>query len=118
MDYDVGRPVGNEQEGRSQVVSTDVMDTIEWIKPSLIRIFTTSDKAVAFEPVGPEDEEQADQETDYCNHVFYKENNGFVILNSWFTDALLQKVGYVKIYPEKTIATSVETYEGLSDQEF
>ncbi|HKZ41712.1 MAG TPA: hypothetical protein VJ044_12160, partial [Candidatus Hodarchaeales archaeon] len=118
MDYYLARPFGNEQEGRSQVVSTDVMDTIEWIMPSLIRIFTSSDKAVSFEPYGPEDEAQAEQETDYTNYVFYKENNGFLILYSWFKDALLLKNGYVKLYPEEYSKSTVETYENLSDEEF
>lgn len=118
MDYYLGQPFGNEQEGRSQVVSTDVQDTIEWIMPTLIRIFTASDKAVVFEPFGPEDEEQAEQETDYTNYVFYKENSGFLIFYSWFKDALLLKNGYVKIYPEEYTKSSVETYKGLSDQEF
>src|SRR5882762_2736145 len=57
LDYYNGRPFGNEVEGESQVISTDVADTIEGILPSLLRIFTASDDAVRFDPNGPEDEE-------------------------------------------------------------
>ena len=71
LDRYFGRAYGNEQEGHSQVVSTDVAETIEWIMPSLMRIFTTSEEAVRFDPQGPEDEKQSRQETDYCNYIFY-----------------------------------------------
>jgi hypothetical protein len=39
LEYYLGKPFGNEQEGRSQVVSTDVSDTVESLMPSLMRIF-------------------------------------------------------------------------------
>lgn len=64
------RPYGNEEEGRSAVVASDVFDAVEGMLPDLIEVFTSSDKAVAFEPVGPEDEESAEQVTNACNYVF------------------------------------------------
>ena len=39
MKYYLGEPFGNEIEGRSEIVTTDVRDTIEYIMPSLMRIF-------------------------------------------------------------------------------
>src|SRR5882672_1756380 len=65
--YYLGEPLGNEQEGRSKVVSTDVADVVEWILPSLLKIFTAGDDVVRFEPTGPEDEEVAKQATEYVN---------------------------------------------------
>lgn len=118
MDYFLGQPYGNESEGRSQVVSRDVAETILWIMPSLLRIFTQSDKAVEFEPQGPKDEEQAAQETDYCNYLFYRKNDGFLILYSWFFDALLQKNGVVKVYCEDKEENTREEYEGLTQDEY
>lgn len=118
MEYYLGEPFGNEEEGRSQVVSRDVADTIEWIKPSLLKTFAASDQAVRFDPEGPEDEEQSEQETDYCNYVFYKENEGFLILYTWINDALLQKNGIVKVYWDEKEETTREAYKGLDDDEF
>jgi hypothetical protein len=57
--------------------------------PSLMDIFAGSDEVVRFEPVGPEDEAAAQQETDYVNHVFMQQNPGFMILYSFIKDALL-----------------------------
>jgi hypothetical protein len=88
LDYYLGEPFGNEIEGRSQVVSTDVADTIEWILPSLLRIFTASDEVVRFEPRGPEDEAAAQQATDYVNWIFNADNPGFLILYTLFKGVL------------------------------
>lgn len=118
LEYYLGEPFGNEVDGRSQVVSTDVQDTIEWILPDLIEMFAASDEAVRFEPVSAEDEAAAEQETDYINHIFYQKNNGFLTLYTWFKDALLQKNGYVKSFWEVTEKKTREAYENLDDAQF
>jgi hypothetical protein len=100
MDYYLGdmRKHMPAQEGRSRAVSTDVADTIEGLMPNLMDIFAGSDEVVRFEPVGPEDEAAAAQETDYVNHVFMQQNPGFMVLYSFIKDALLSKVGIVKVW--------------------
>lgn len=115
IDYYLGEPFGNEQEGRSQVVSYDVQDTIESALPQLLKVFVSGDKVVQFEPKGPEDQDAADQETDYINHIVMDKNDGFKIFYVWFKDALLSKNGYVKVYYEEQDEVEEETYEGLSD---
>ena len=40
MQYYYGQPYGNEVEGRSQVVTTEVKDAVEGILPSLMAIFS------------------------------------------------------------------------------
>lgn len=100
MEYYLGKPFGNEIADRSQVVSTDVADTVEWVLPSLMKIFTSGDNVVTAEPVGAEDEESAEQATEYANFVFMKANPGFEILYTMFKDALLQKTGVAKVYWE------------------
>ena len=117
IEYYYGEPFGNEEEGQSQVVSTDVQETIEWIMPSLMRIFTSTNKAVMFEPTDPNDEDAAKQETDMVNHAFYKENNGFLIMYSFVKDALLMKNGIVKFWWDDSEEKSKETYTGLTDNE-
>src|SRR5215470_13205795 len=93
MEQDMPAP-----EGRSRAVSTDVADTIEGLMPSLMDIFCSGDEVVRFEPVGPEDVAAAEQETDYVNHVFMQQNPGFLVLYSFIKDALLSKVGVVKVW--------------------
>lgn len=110
LDYYFGRPFGNEIDGRSSVVSTDVRDTIEWIMPSLIRIFCSGDRVVEFEPQGPEDVTMARLATDYVNFIWNRDNRGFLNFYTWFKDALLSKNGVLKIWWEEKRETRRERY--------
>mgnify|MGYP003148041396 CR=1 FL=1 len=118
MEYYYGLPFGNEVEGRSQFVDSTVQDTIEWIKPSLMRVFASGDEMVKFNPHGPEDVKMAEQATDYVNYVFTKDNPGWEILYSWFTDALLSKNGIVKVWWDEYDEVQREEYQGLDEFEF
>jgi hypothetical protein len=82
------QPYGNEEDGMPSVITSDVQDTVEWILPALLKIFTSTDKAVSFEPTTAADVDGAEQATDTCNYVFYKQNNGFLILYTAIKDAL------------------------------
>ena len=84
-------PYGDEEEGRSSFVTSEVLDTIEWVRPALLKIFVGGDQAVTFEPTGPEDVAGAEQASDACNYVFFKQNNGFLIAYTAITDALMLK---------------------------
>lgn len=115
INFYLGLPFGNEVEGRSQVVSYDVQDTIESALPQLLKVFVAGDKVVTFDPKGPEDQDAADQETDYVNHVVMEKNEGFNIFYVWFKDALLSKNGYVKVYTETEDEMEEVEYSGLTD---
>ncbi len=115
--YYLGEKFGNEQEGRSQVVSTDVADTIEWILPHLVRIFASGENTVSFEPTGREDIEVAEQATHFVNHIWNQDNDGFLNFYTWFKDALLSKNGFVKIWWDDHFDLVRETYEGLTKEE-
>ena len=117
MDYYLGEPFGNEQPDRSQVVSTEVSDTIEHIMPSLMRIFTQSEEYVRFAPHGPEDVAVAEQASDYCNWVINNDNRGFEIMHNWFKDALILKTGVVKFYWDEKTDIETEEYADLNDEE-
>lgn len=84
-------PYGDEEEGRSSFVTSEVLDTVEWVRPALLKIFVGGDQAVSFEPTGPEDVAGAEQASDACNYVFFKQNNGFLIAYTAITDALMLK---------------------------
>lgn len=115
IDYYLGEPFGNEVEGRSQVVSMDVQDTIEAALPQLLKVFVSGDRVVQFEPKGPEDQDAAEQETDYINHVVMEKNDGYKVFYVWMKDALLSKNGYVKVYYEQEQEVEEEDYSGLTD---
>ena len=117
LDYYMGEPFGNEIDGRSKVVSTEVADVIEMMMPSLMKIFTASGEFVRFAPRGPEDVEAAAQATDYVNFILSNDNNGFVTIHNVMKDALLFKLGVVKSYYDETENVTEENYEALSEDE-
>lgn len=117
IEYYLGDPFGNEVEGRSQVVSYDVQDTIESALPQLIKVFVSGDQVVRFDPKGPEDQEAAEQETDYINHVVMEKNPGFEIFYVWIKDALLSKNSYIKVWYEEYEEYEEENYQGLTEEQ-
>lgn len=106
-----------QPEGRSQVVDWTVFETIQWMLPSLMRIFASGDDVVEFEPFGPEDEEAAEQESKFLNHLVTQKNNWFLTCLTWFQDALLTKNAYCMAFIEERKRTEVETYEGQSEDQ-
>lgn len=116
--YYLGKPYGNEIEGRSQVVTTEVRDAIEGQLPALLEIFAASDEIVKFEAENANDEAEAQQKTDYANYVFWRQNNGFLTLYCGIKDALMVKNCFTKVYWENYEENTKETYEGLTDDEF
>ena len=118
LKYYLGEPLGNEVKGRSAVVSQDILEVIESMLPSLMRMFTQSDKMVNFEPQQAEDVKYAEQITDYCNFIFNRDNNGFEILHSMFKTALLQKNGFCKVYWKTSKEQKKEKYEHLDETQY
>lgn len=116
LKYYMGDKLGNEQDGRSQVVSTDVSDTVESILPSLMRIFAGSDRVVSIEPHGEEDVEAANVAEEWANYVLFRQNPGYELLYTWFKDALLAKNGVVKCYWRDDKEYSSQKFAGLSDE--
>jgi len=116
--YYNGEPFGNEEEGRSQVVMTEVRDVILAMMPSLLRVFTASEAPVEFAPRTSAKVAEAEQATDYVNYVFMNDNPGFTILHSAFKDALKSKLGVFKWHTATTTAVVEEQYTGLSEAAF
>ncbi len=110
-------PYGNEIEGKSQIVTGEVAEAVDGALPQLIRVFTSNEDAVQFEPVNQGDEPFAKQASEMANWVFYKQNDGFLIMHNWFKDALMQKVGIVKAYWQSNKDTTKEKYKNLTEDE-
>jgi hypothetical protein len=89
-------PYGNEVDGRSSIVTTDMQDAIEWIMPSLMRIFAGTQAAVTITGVGPEDEPKARAVSALIYYQLQKKNPFFEIVYSWFKNALRFKTSIVK----------------------
>ena len=108
-----GDPYGDETDGQSTVVSMDVRDSVLGLLPDLLRIYTSGDTVVSYEPESANTVEMAQAATDYANYVFSRDNDGFAILHSTFKDALIRKTGFVKFWWDEAIRVTTEHYSGL-----
>ena len=106
-----------EEDGRSKVVATKVRDTVRAIKPSLMRVFLSTDRAVEYVPSGPKDVNFSELATKYMQYKF-NELGGYRIINDAFHDALVKKVGIVKAYWDTYTDQEIYEYHDLNDQEY
>lgn len=112
----VMKDVPNET-GRSSAVSRDLADTMGWVLPGIMRVYTASEHMAVAEPIGPEDVDGAAQATDGINYVFWKDNDGYRIVYNATWDSLLGGDGIVKTWRDNTPKEEVSTHSGLNDDE-
>lgn len=110
LDYFYGEPLGDEQDGRSKFVMTEVHDVVEGVMPDLMDIFQGGDKVVEVHPQGPEDIEAAEQATELLNHTWNIDNPGYDIAHDWIKDGLIQRNGFIRVDWDKREKTTVETF--------
>jgi hypothetical protein len=116
-DYYFGRPFGDEEEGRSKVVSTDLRDTVLSMIPSLMRIFLGPEKSVEFRGRSKEDARIAAQQTDYINYVIREDNSAFLTFNAVFKDALIRRLGVVKWFWDEFYRVEESQLTGLTPED-
>ena len=110
-------PYGNEVAGRSKFVTSDVADTIEWILPTLMQLFTGGTEVATVLPQGPEDEEGAKAMTKKVNFDFMQQQNGYIVLHDWLKAALMYKYSAVKFWWEEGIEKVRAEWEGLTEEQ-
>ena len=116
-EYYRAAPFGDEEDGRSQIVLSEVRDTIQSILPSLMRIFTSGQRVVEYMPRTAEDVKTAEQASDAVNFVFSEMNPGFRVLLSAFKDALLKKTGIVTWWAEDDTRVTQRNFSGMTEDE-
>jgi hypothetical protein len=115
--YD-GRPLGNEEDGRSQVVMTTIRDTVNAVLPSLLRVFAGSEMAVEFVPNDETEVQMAADATLAINDIFWRKNSGFAqVLEPAFYDALVKKTGILYWWFEERERVREYVYNGLTEEE-
>lgn len=117
LDYYNQRPFGDEQDGLSQIVTSDVSDVVEGMLPNLLRIFTQGRNIAKFSATDPAYDDEAKIKTEFANWVFSQQHDGIAILHNMFKDALLQYTGVVKVCWDDSEETTADEYVGLSEME-
>ncbi len=105
---------GYTRSGGSEAVSEDVSDMVEALMATIMPIFG-ADVPVVFEPLGPQDEEQAAAESDAVSNVLMDQNNGWIIIAEAIKDALLLRNATVKVWIEEEVITERRQFKDISD---
>lgn len=119
IDLYLGKNVDPAPEGQSNVVDRTVFETVQWILPSLCRIFASGEDVVTLVADGPQDVPQAKQESAYLNWLVTQKHPWFDLFLEWATDALLTKNAYFLVYRDRSQKVEIEKYtaqtkEGVS----
>lgn len=112
IDLYLGKNVDPAPEGQSNVIDRSVFETIQWILPSLCRIFANGDDVVSLVPSNEMDVEPAKQESAYLNWLVTQKHPWFDLFLEWSSDALLTKNAYFLVYRDLKRTVEIEKYEG------
>lgn len=114
-EYYLGALFGNEEEGRSKVVSRDVLSVVSALLPSIMRTFFGGRRRMKFAPVKPSDVKGAEQATEWMNKiVMVQDNNGFLETYAAAKDALIRYMGIFKWWWDDSREVTTDTYTGQS----
>lgn len=107
---------GDEEEGRSSVIATDVADLVDSDMTSLVRVFLGSGDVMVFEPNtdNPEEEAEAEEKTKYVNYLIRGRPGSYKIVHDWMKDAETQKMGVVHYFLDEEKKTRTIKYEAIN----
>lgn len=109
-----GEKYGDEEEGRSQVVTREVFETIEWTIPDLMRVFAGGQNVLYLEETNQQDAQFAKDAADYLNWIFYTDNHGYELLHDFAFDGLLNRRGFMACYWREKEYNAPEVLTGLN----
>lgn len=104
-----------ETKGLSTYVDRTVMETVEWAKPGLMRVFC-GDEIIRFDPRTPRQEQAAEDATMYVNQVVFGRRM-FSLVHDVLADGLYQRVGWCLAHCPEREEQKVLQFAGLSEQE-
>lgn len=121
-----GRPLGNEVKGRSRYMSRDLLETVEWIMPTLIKTLASGDPKIKLDIegqpvwVGP-----ALMRKIYEDLSADSQGSMFFVFYQWFKDALVSGSAYSKLFweveyeekDEKLAAVTIDQFDMLEADE-
>ena len=111
IDETMGHPYGNEEKGKSAIVSKDIKKQLEWLLPSMTDPFLSSPDVIKCSPVTAEDANAAKQNELLLNTQFCRKFNRYNFIMK--ASRVLATEGTVVIqtgwdYEEEDIETEVE----------
>ncbi|MBP2651951.1 MAG: putative portal protein [Firmicutes bacterium] len=79
------------------LTTSEVYDTIMWIMPALVEIFSASDEVVCIQGQNAEDDTRAKKVQELINYQVERLNDGFMVRYYWMLSALAMNIGFMKV---------------------
>ena len=119
LKYYQGEPFGDEVEGRSSVISTDVMDLVESDMPSLARVFLGAGDPVEFQAdtSDPTAIQEAKDKQAVVGHIIRTMPNSYRIQQDWLKSSELQDIAALEYGVEEIKTPRFKRYKGLNEDE-
>ncbi|WP_375272853.1 hypothetical protein [Sphingomonas sp.] len=105
------------RDGGSKFVSQDVYESVEAMKAQLTEAYSAGNNIVSFAPQNAADVPLAEQSTEYCEHVFFAQNDGLEIINGVVHDSSMNRVGVAQVYWEKQTISTSHTFDDVPLEE-
>jgi hypothetical protein len=110
-----GEPFGNEEEGRSQVVTRDVAEVSNYTLISILRTMTSGDRVVELEAMNEQDTEVVEEANEAIIQQFMYGQDGYRFLHDTLKSGILEKTGAGKTFVERK---KVRREEIMSDLQY
>jgi len=108
-------PYGNEEDGKSSYVAATVFDTVNWILPGMVDIFTHPD----FFTVNMDDAEKAEKVRRLVRYQMFKKQKGAKEIRNYVQTALKYHNSVVKVFYDDDFTYETEAFDGpISAEEF
>ena len=92
IDFYEGKPFGDEEPGRSQVVVPVVQEVVDYMGVSVLRTFVSGDRVVEFEPRDEDTADVVEEATEGVNYAFMREQDGYKVLHDWLKTGLIERL--------------------------
>jgi hypothetical protein len=112
-DYYNGNLPAPFHAGNSKYVSTDVFDSVESAKATLLETFSAHGDIVQFSPKGSEDVPLAKVSTAYVKHVVFEQNPGQQLFGEVIHGGLMHRNAVAKVYWDKCVEEITEDFDDL-----
>lgn len=109
---------GDEIDNRSQLVTSDIQDAVEWLMPSFMKYFAASDEVTLIKPQSRGDVDAAVSQTELVNHQMRVRNDWFSIIHDTCKDCLMLKNGAIMYEWEEKTEIVEKEYENLDEMTF
>ena len=112
-------PYGDEEDGLSSTVSSDVADGVDSDLSAMARVFLGNAPPVEFLPINGSKEavDEAKDVNAFVQWVMCTSKHSYKVQIDWLKEILLQKTGYIEYGIKKVEKSKTRKFQGLSRQD-